>query len=310
MFTGGSQFAFIGVIGAGGAAAAAAAIASAGLLGVRNVAYGLRMAPVVGTTPMRRVLAPHFTIDESTAVALAHAEPQARSLGFWVTGVGIYVGWNLTTLLGALLGDVLGDPRAYGLDAAAGPAAFLALLWPRLRRRQAIAVGGRGRGRGDRAHAHADAGDPGPRGGARGRRGRVDERVRSAARSHAAGRRAGSRGDAATLWTAVALASVVCVALKALGCASPALVRRARPVADHRPVDGRAAGSPRRRRRRSAWVSRSWWMPVCRPCWRPRDCSNAGALPGGGHGGGPGRGAAAAVGPGRLRPDGRTGAEA
>lgn len=140
MFTGGSQFAFIGVIGAGGAAAAAAAIASAGLLGVRNVAYGLRMAPVVGTTPMRRVLAPHFTIDESTAVALAHAEPQARSLGFWVTGVGIYVGWNLTTLLGALLGDVLGDPRAYGLDAAAA-AAFLALLWPRLRRRQAIAVG-------------------------------------------------------------------------------------------------------------------------------------------------------------------------
>ena len=78
MFTGGSQFAFIGVIGAGGAAAAAAAVASAGLLGVRNVAYGLRMAPVVGTTPMRRVLAPHFTIDESTAVALAHAEPQAR----------------------------------------------------------------------------------------------------------------------------------------------------------------------------------------------------------------------------------------
>ncbi len=140
MFTGGSQFAFIGVIGAGGLAAAPAAIASAGLLGVRNVAYGLRMAPVVGTTPLRRALAPHVTIDESTAVALAHTEPRARRIGFWITGVGIYIGWNLTTLLGALLGDVLGDPRAYGLDAAAA-AAFLALLWPRLRRRQAIAVG-------------------------------------------------------------------------------------------------------------------------------------------------------------------------
>ena len=57
-----------------------------------------------------------------------------------MTGLAIYIGWNTSTLAGALLGDVLGDPRAYGLDAAAA-AAFLALLWPRLRRRQAIAVG-------------------------------------------------------------------------------------------------------------------------------------------------------------------------
>ena len=39
--------------------------------------------------------------------------------------------WNLCTLGGALLGDALGDPRRYGLDAAAA-AAFLALVWPRL----------------------------------------------------------------------------------------------------------------------------------------------------------------------------------
>lgn len=140
MFTGGSQFAFVGVIGAGGLVAAPAAIASAGLLGIRNIAYGLRMAPVVGGGVTRRAAATHFTIDESTAVALAQEHPRARAVGFWVTGLGIYLGWNLTTLLGALLGDVLGDPRAYGLDAAAA-AAFLALLWPRLRERQAIAVG-------------------------------------------------------------------------------------------------------------------------------------------------------------------------
>jgi len=139
MFTGGSQFAFVGVMAAGGLAAAPAAIASATLLGVRNVAYGLRIAPLIGGG-WRRAVAPHFTIDESTAVALAQSEPRARRIGFWVTGVGIYLGWNLSTLGGALLGDVLGDPRVYGLDAAAA-AAFLALLWPRLRRRQAIAVG-------------------------------------------------------------------------------------------------------------------------------------------------------------------------
>lgn len=140
MFTGGSQFAFIGVIGAGGLAAVPAAIASASLLGIRNVAYGMRMSPVLGAGFWRRTAAAQFTIDESTAVALAQTSPRARSVGFWVTGIAIYIGWNITTLAGALLGDVLGDPRQYGLDAAAA-AAFLALLWPRLRRRQAIAVG-------------------------------------------------------------------------------------------------------------------------------------------------------------------------
>lgn len=140
MFTGGSQFAFIGVVGAGGLGALPAAVASAALLGVRNVAYGMRMSPVLGSGFWRRAAAAHFTIDESTAVSLAQTAPRARSVGFWVTGIGIYIGWNLTTLAGALLGDVLGDPKAYGLDAAAA-AAFLALLWPRLRGRQPVAVG-------------------------------------------------------------------------------------------------------------------------------------------------------------------------
>ena len=140
MFTGGSQFAFIGVIGSGGLAAAPTAIASAGLLGVRNIAYGMRMSPVIGRGFWRRAAAAQFTIDESTAVSLAQVSRRARTVGFWVTGLAIYAGWNLTTFAGALLGDVLGDPRRYGLDAAAA-AAFLALLWPRLRRRQAIAVG-------------------------------------------------------------------------------------------------------------------------------------------------------------------------
>ncbi|GAB2520585.1 AzlC family ABC transporter permease [Microbacterium petrolearium] len=138
MFSGGSQFAFIGVLGSGGGGPAA--IASAALLGVRNAVYAARMNPIVGRTWPRRLAAAQFTIDESTAVALAHEDPAARRIGFWVTGVGIFIGWNLTTLAGALLGDVLGDVRAYGLDAAAA-AAFLALLWPRLRSRQAVAVG-------------------------------------------------------------------------------------------------------------------------------------------------------------------------
>jgi predicted branched-subunit amino acid permease len=139
MFSGGSQFAVIGVLASGGVAAGGAAIAGAALLGVRNALYAMRMAPVIGGPWWRRALAGHFTIDESTAVATAQTGRRAQQWGFWATGIGIFVGWNLTTLAGALLGDLLGDVRAYGLDAAAA-AAFLGLLWPRLRQLQPVVV--------------------------------------------------------------------------------------------------------------------------------------------------------------------------
>lgn len=140
MFTGGSQFAFIGIFASGGLAALPAAIASASVLGLRNAVYGMRMSPIIGPGVAKRAAAAPLTIDESTAVALAQPDHKAALTGFWVTGIGVFLGWNLTTLIGALAGNVIGDVRAYGLDAAAA-AAFLALLWPRLKSRQAVAVG-------------------------------------------------------------------------------------------------------------------------------------------------------------------------
>jgi predicted branched-subunit amino acid permease len=140
MFTGGSQFALVGVLAGGGVAAGGSAIATAALLGIRNVVYGMRMKPLVDRGgPIRRVAAAWLTIDESTAVALAQSDDRSARVGFWVTGAIIFAGWNLTTLLGALIGDALGDTRAWGLDAAAA-AAFLGLLWPRLKKFQAGAV--------------------------------------------------------------------------------------------------------------------------------------------------------------------------
>lgn len=138
MFSGGSQFAFIGVVASGGALAG---VASAAMLGLRNGLYGMSMRRVLQPRPAMVPLTAHVTIDESTAVALAQAEPRAQRVGFWVTGIGIYLGWNAATLAGALLGDLLGDPKQWGLDAAAA-AAFVGLLWPRLRSRQAVAVAG------------------------------------------------------------------------------------------------------------------------------------------------------------------------
>lgn len=139
MFSGGSQFALIGVIASGGAGAGPAAIAGATLLGLRNGLYAVRVSPIIGPGALKRLAAGHLTIDESTAVATAQSDPDAQRAGFWATGLIIYVGWNAMTLVGALLGDLLGDVRAYGLDAAAA-AAFLGLVWPRLKSLEPIAV--------------------------------------------------------------------------------------------------------------------------------------------------------------------------
>lgn len=131
MFTGGSQFAFIGIIGAGGLAAAPAAIATATMLSIRNGLYGLQTSRFLGVGGLRRAAAAQITIDESTAVGLAQPELPAQRIGFWHTGVAVFLFWNLMTLVGSLAGNALGDPKIYGLDGAA-VAAFTALLWPRL----------------------------------------------------------------------------------------------------------------------------------------------------------------------------------
>lgn len=130
MFSGGSQFAFIGVIATG--AGVVPAVVSAWLLGVRNGFYAIRMNPIVSVSALVRPLAAQLTIDESNAVSLSQ-EPDLKKerLGFWLTGIAVFVFWNLFTFLGAVLGSQLGNPSDYGLDAAAA-AAFLGLIWPRL----------------------------------------------------------------------------------------------------------------------------------------------------------------------------------
>lgn len=137
MFSGGSQFAVIGLVAAG--AATPSIVTAAGLLGIRNGLYAVRMSAVVGVGFWKRLLAGQWTIDESTAVAIAQSEPRQQRLGFWLTGGAIYLGWNAMTAVGALVGDALGDPRMWGLDAAAA-AAFLGLLWPRIQSMQPTSI--------------------------------------------------------------------------------------------------------------------------------------------------------------------------
>ena len=129
MFTGASQFALIGVIASGGSPMSGAMTAL--LLGSRNTLYGLRVAPLLAWRGWRRLAGAHLLIDESTAMSVNRESTPAARVGFLSTGLSIFVLWNLATLVGAVGGTKIGDPRTFGLDAAVG-AAFLALMWPRL----------------------------------------------------------------------------------------------------------------------------------------------------------------------------------
>ena len=135
MYTGGSQFAFVGALAGGGRPATGAAM----LVGLRNAVYVMQVNSWFHPLWAQRILMAHFTTDESTAVAAAQPDQRLRRLGFWVTGAGVFALWNAMTLVGALLGNLLGDPKAWGLDGAA-LAAFCGLLWPRLVARDAVAT--------------------------------------------------------------------------------------------------------------------------------------------------------------------------
>jgi predicted branched-subunit amino acid permease len=137
MFTGASQFALVGIIGSGGSVWAGAATAA--LLGTRNALYGVRLSSLLKVSGLRRFGAAQLVIDESTAMAIARDDENVGRFAFWATGLLLFAFWNLGTLIGALATHALPDPKVLGLDAAP-PAAYLALLAPRLRAREPLAI--------------------------------------------------------------------------------------------------------------------------------------------------------------------------
>jgi len=139
MFTGASQFAFVGVAAAGGAPLSGALTAL--MLGTRNTLYGLKLAPLLAFRGWRRAATAQLVIDESTAMSMTRESRGEARTAFLTTGLSVFVLWNTFTLVGAVAGNLIGNPRTYGLDAAVG-GAFLALLWPRLAdpRNRVIAV--------------------------------------------------------------------------------------------------------------------------------------------------------------------------
>ena len=137
LFSGASQLALAGVVGAGGSAWTA--LGPTLLLALRNGFYGVTLAPILRATGLRRFVTAQFVIDETTAMATAQTAPREQRLAFWWTALVLFACWNVGTFVGALVGSAV-DTDALGLDAA-GPAVFLALVWPALRRVRARWVG-------------------------------------------------------------------------------------------------------------------------------------------------------------------------
>ncbi len=135
-YTGASQFAFVGVLGAGGSPLAG--LSAALLLGTRNMFYGVPVTQVVQPRGLQRLWTAHFVIDETTAMAVAQRDSRAGRYAFFATGISLFSLWTVGTLAGALIGSGI-NTAAFGLSAAA-PAIFLALLWPQLSRHGATTV--------------------------------------------------------------------------------------------------------------------------------------------------------------------------
>lgn len=130
VFTGASQFAAVTVVSSGGSPISA--VASALLLAARNGLYGMRLSELMADLGPKRVPAAHLVIDETTAMAVAQDDDERSLEALLWTGVALFTFWNLGTAVGVLLGDVIGDPEAFGLDAAF-LASFVALLGPLVR---------------------------------------------------------------------------------------------------------------------------------------------------------------------------------
>jgi predicted branched-subunit amino acid permease len=142
VFSGSAQFAAVSVLADGGAAVAA--VTAGLLLNLRSLAFGVAMAGSLRGPVWWRALAAQLMIDESTAVGTVQATDALKRYGYLVGGLGVFVLWNLTTVLGV---SVLSSSEELitdlGIDATI-PAAFLALLWPRLHDREQCLVAAAG----------------------------------------------------------------------------------------------------------------------------------------------------------------------
>ncbi|CAL9653024.1 AzlC family ABC transporter permease [Streptomyces sp. NPDC057837] len=126
-----SEFLFVGILAAGGSPIAA--LLAGLLVNARHLPFGLAVPDVLGRG-WRGILGTHLMNDETVVFALAQDEPQRKRAAYWLCGLGILVSWPAGAASGALLGSVVRDTDALGLDAMF-PAVILALILPAMKER-------------------------------------------------------------------------------------------------------------------------------------------------------------------------------
>jgi predicted branched-subunit amino acid permease len=121
----------------------AAAADGAGASPAGDTASGRHRARLLAGRWLRRLVGTHVITDESVAFALRQPDAARRRSAFWACGLGLFVIWNLSVLLGVALGSAVRNTNAFGLDATF-PAVMLALALPTLTSRPTRVAAGAG----------------------------------------------------------------------------------------------------------------------------------------------------------------------
>jgi len=137
VLAGGAQLMVVATIAAG--ASPWMAVLGGLLINARHIPFGLAMSGLVADRWRGKLLAAHLLVDEVVAFSRAQDEPRRVRVAYWFCGLALLVTWNVSTLVGAWLGDAVPDPERFGIDAAF-PAALFALLLPALRGRSSLQV--------------------------------------------------------------------------------------------------------------------------------------------------------------------------
>jgi 4-azaleucine resistance transporter AzlC len=128
-FSGTAQFAVVSVLGGGGGVVPA--IVAAVLLNARFLPMGIAVAPFLKGGPLRRALEGQAVVDASWAMASRGGGRFDREFMIGATIPQVTL-WIVGTVVGVLVGGVVGDVERLGLDVIF-PAFYLTLLVEELR---------------------------------------------------------------------------------------------------------------------------------------------------------------------------------
>ncbi len=117
-FAGAAQFAAVGFVARG--LGWPAIVLFTALLNARHVLYSAALAPWFRDRSLaERAVAAHLLTDESFALSIAHFRRLGRfdPIGYWYPAVvTTLIPWNIATFAGVMIGAVIVDPKALGVD--------------------------------------------------------------------------------------------------------------------------------------------------------------------------------------------------